>query len=109
MSVLSRSALEESPLADLHVIATELGIDGFRRLRKAELIDTILAAQDGGEEEGVTDEDAGEPDESGGEPDESGGEPDEAPAPRPRRSRRGGRGRTRRDADEDTDGEGAAE
>ena len=37
MSVLHRDALEASPLADLHAIASELGIDGFRRLRKAEL------------------------------------------------------------------------
>ena len=28
MSVLDRSALEKSPLADLHVIASELGITG---------------------------------------------------------------------------------
>src|SRR3982750_3707309 len=45
MSVLSRSALESSPLADLHAIASELGIDGFRRLRKAQLVDAILAHQ----------------------------------------------------------------
>src|SRR5205085_1953143 len=59
MSVLDRSALEASPLADLHAIADQLGLDGFRRLRKAELIDAILAgageapeARDGaGEEE----------------------------------------------------------
>ena len=37
MSVLDRSALEASPLADLHAIASELGIDGFRRLRKEAL------------------------------------------------------------------------
>jgi transcription termination factor Rho len=42
MSVLERSELEASPLADLHAIADQLGIDGFRRLRKAELIGTIL-------------------------------------------------------------------
>jgi transcription termination factor Rho len=46
MAVLTRSALESSPLADLHEIASELGIDGFRRLRKAELVDTILGRQD---------------------------------------------------------------
>ena len=34
-SVLDRSALEQSPLADLHLIANELGVDGFRRLRWA--------------------------------------------------------------------------
>ena len=31
MSVLERSELEASPLADLHAIADQLGIDGFRR------------------------------------------------------------------------------
>jgi transcription termination factor Rho len=46
MAVLTRSALESSPLADLHEIASELGLDGFRRLRKAELVDTILGRQD---------------------------------------------------------------
>src|SRR5207244_2540568 len=35
MSVLDRSSLEDSPLADLHALASELGIDGYRRLRKA--------------------------------------------------------------------------
>ena len=34
--------LEASPLADLHAIASELSIDGYRRLRRAELIDAIL-------------------------------------------------------------------
>lgn len=47
MSVLESSALAESPLADLHAIATELGIDGFRRLRKPDLIDAIVAKQGG--------------------------------------------------------------
>jgi transcription termination factor Rho len=42
MSVLDRSELEASPLADLHAIADQLGLDGFRRLRKADLIDAIL-------------------------------------------------------------------
>jgi len=42
MTVLARSELEASPLADLHAIANELGLEGFRRLRKAELIDAIL-------------------------------------------------------------------
>jgi transcription termination factor Rho len=46
MAVLTRSALESSPLADLHEIASELGIDGFRRLRKAELVETIVGRQD---------------------------------------------------------------
>jgi transcription termination factor Rho len=43
--VLERTELEASPLADLHAIADQLGLDGFRRLRKAELIDRILGEQ----------------------------------------------------------------
>src|SRR4051812_18342992 len=85
MSVLSRSALESSPLADLHTIASELGLDGFRRLRKADLVDRIVAHQGGDDaeiEETVVDEVAAEPE------------------ARPRR-RRGGRGRGRAEADAD--------
>jgi transcription termination factor Rho len=87
MTVLSRPDLEASPLADLHAIASELGIDGFRRLRKADLVDAILVRQ--GDVDGA-----------------------EAPAgaeERPRR-RRGGRGRSRvRDADEDVEAAPAEE
>ena len=91
MPVLERSALADSPLADLHAIASELGIDGFRRLRKEELIDAIVARQGGdaeaagGEEEGAED----------------------APA-RPRR-RRGGRGRSREPREEEPAAPVAAE
>src|SRR5215212_9895942 len=46
-SVLDRSALADSPLADLHLLANELGVDGFRRLRKDDLIDAIVAKQAG--------------------------------------------------------------
>jgi transcription termination factor Rho len=96
MAVLSRDALEQSPLADLHLLATELGIDGFRRLRKAELVDAIISRQSG--------EDDGVPSDVDEEQEE---------APRPRRGRRGGRGRSRRAAaedgvtDEDADGTAA--
>ncbi|MCW3017516.1 MAG: transcription termination factor Rho, partial [Solirubrobacterales bacterium] len=69
MSVFTRAALEGSPLADLHTIAGELGLDGFRRLRKADLIDKILEAT-GGDTAPV--EEAAAPDE------------DAAPAPRAR-------------------------
>src|SRR5262249_61038150 len=41
MTVLDRSELEASPLADLHLIADQIGLEGFRRLRKADLIDAI--------------------------------------------------------------------
>ncbi|MGD0456080.1 MAG: Rho termination factor N-terminal domain-containing protein, partial [Solirubrobacteraceae bacterium] len=73
MPVLDRSELEASPLADLHAIADQVGLEGFRRMRKAALINAILG------------EDAPEP----GEP-ESGGEDEaeESPAPRRRRPRR---------------------
>jgi transcription termination factor Rho len=58
MSVFDRSSLEASPLADLHAIASELGLDGFRRLRKAELIDAIIARQGGAEEDTETPQEA---------------------------------------------------
>ena len=47
MSVFSRDALEGSPLADLHAIAAELGIEGFRRMRKADLVKAIIIDQGG--------------------------------------------------------------
>jgi transcription termination factor Rho len=47
MAVFDRSELEASPLADLHAIADQLGLDGFRRLRKADLIDAILGEPGG--------------------------------------------------------------
>src|SRR5690606_13002998 len=89
MSVLTREALEASPLADLHAIAAELGLDGYRLLRKPELIDRILERQ-GGEEAA-----------------EENGDSEEAEREREARSRRrrGGR-RRRRDADEERDEEG---
>jgi transcription termination factor Rho len=45
MSIISPADLEASPLADLHALASALGIDGFRRLRKEELAEAILARQ----------------------------------------------------------------
>jgi transcription termination factor Rho len=47
MSVLDPRELQASPLADLHALASELGIEGFRRLRKEELIEQIIAVQGG--------------------------------------------------------------
>jgi transcription termination factor Rho len=81
MSVLERSELEASPLADLHAIANQVGLDGFRRLRKADLIDAILGEP---AKPADVDADADADRESGGE--------DERPARarrrRPTRSRR---------------------
>jgi transcription termination factor Rho len=45
MTVLQRKELESSPLADLHAIASELGLEGFRSKRKDDLIGSILEAQ----------------------------------------------------------------
>ncbi|MDQ3739945.1 MAG: Rho termination factor N-terminal domain-containing protein, partial [Actinomycetota bacterium] len=60
MAVLSREALEGSPLADLHLLARELGIDGFRRLRKADLVEAIIARQGGEEPAEAEAEEAGD-------------------------------------------------
>jgi transcription termination factor Rho len=59
MPILDRASLEQSPLADLHAIASELSIDGYRRLRKPQLIEAILGrqgAEDGGAEPSATEE-----------------------------------------------------
>lgn len=80
MTVLDRSDLEASPLADLHAIAGQIGLDGFRRLRKADLIEMILERQGGAE---------GAPQEGG-----------EEAAPRPRR-RRAARGRAAKEREEE--------
>ena len=63
MAILDRESLEQSPLADLHAIASELSIDGYRRLRKPELIAAILERQDAGDGEAATaqTEEEGEP------------------------------------------------
>jgi transcription termination factor Rho len=96
-SVLDRPGLEQSPLADLHLLAGELGVENFRRLRKADLIDAILARQAGAPEEPAESEGTDEPAaviESEAAEDETRG--------RSRRGRRGGRGRSRsRDEDRD--------
>jgi transcription termination factor Rho len=75
VSVLQRKELEDSPLADLHAIASELGIEGYRALRREDLVAAILG---------------------GGEPAaESADEGETAERERPRRSRGRGRGRGR--------------
>ena len=94
-SVLDRPGLEKSPLADLHLLAGELGVENFRRLRKADLIDAILARQTG-------EETAAEPEEIAEVTSEETAEETDEAADRPRRGRRGGRSRARsRDADTD--------
>ena len=87
-SVLDRPGLEKSPLADLHLLAGELGVENFRRLRKADLIDAILARQSG--------------EETGADVEENGDDAEEAPE-RSRRGRRGGRSRARSRDDDAAD------
>src|SRR5213592_1348611 len=100
MSVLDRAALEDSPLADLHALASELGIDGFRRLRREALIDAILERQ-GGEDAAPASAAAAETDADAEVDDAAEAEAEPDADERPRRGRRrGGRGRTRRDDDE---------
>ncbi|PZS09093.1 MAG: transcription termination factor Rho [Solirubrobacterales bacterium] len=96
MSVLDRAALQASPLADLHAIASELSIDGYRRLRRKELVEAILGGQDAADVPPPEDEAAtATPDKTGaGDRDGDPAAADEpAPAARKRRGRRGGRGR----------------
>src|SRR5689334_24399197 len=71
MAVLDRKELEQSPLSDLHAIASELGIEGFRLLRREKLIDATLGGETGGDGASSSDEER----------------------PKPRRRSRGGRGR----------------
>jgi transcription termination factor Rho len=115
-SVLDRAGLERSPLADLHLLANELGVDGFRRLRKPELIDAILERQSGAAPAERENEDAAR--EAAVDDAEGGGEASVEAEPeadaeegrgRSRRGRRGGRGRTRSaDRDEDDGAEAPA-
>jgi transcription termination factor Rho len=135
MSVLNRKELEGSPLADLHQIASELGLEGYRSKRKDDLIATILGATGAEDEPAAAPPTGAEPDDEadisedtsegtsegtsedtseGTSEDTSEGtsedEVDEVPADealeRPaRRGRRGGRGRRRPAADEEAAGE----
>jgi transcription termination factor Rho len=100
MSVLDRSELEASPLADLHAIADQLGLEGFRRLRKADLIDAILGGPAaGGPSAGSTDGDAADTAERDADEQDS-----ESPSGEKRRRRPSVRGRrSRRGAAKDAD------
>jgi transcription termination factor Rho len=89
-TVLDRTELEASPLADLHAIADQLGLDGFRRLRKADLIDRILGGEGSSGSVEAAAEDSDEEREGGERPSRS--------RRRAGRSRRGGVTRTEEDA-----------
>ncbi len=47
MATIDRSTLEGKVAAELHKLASDLGIEGHQRLKKAELIETILAHANG--------------------------------------------------------------
>src|SRR3954467_8592703 len=72
MSVLRRKELEDSPLADLHAIASELGVEGFRAKRKDDLVAAILDAQGGEGENGAATEAGLADDETGDDADVTG-------------------------------------
>jgi transcription termination factor Rho len=93
MTVLERSELQASPLADLHAIANQVGLEGFRRLRKADLIAAILDETGAGAPQGDDDEP------------EPGPERSQPPA----RSRRRRAPRTRRSRDDADAGAGPSE
>src|SRR5580658_1634618 len=100
MAVLERSELEASPLADLHAIADQIGLDGFRRLRKAELIDAILTRT--GDGDGLPAQERADGGTGAGEE----GAASDRPASRRRRTSRARRARPTED--EDHEGDSAA-
>ncbi|MEA2400064.1 MAG: transcription termination factor Rho [Thermoleophilaceae bacterium] len=84
MTVLQRKELESSPLADLHAIASELGLEGYRGKRKADLIGAILEEQGG--EDAADEPEAPAPEAEAPEPEPEAEAPEpepEAPAPEP--------------------------
>jgi transcription termination factor Rho len=99
LSIIDRASLEQSPLADLHAIASELSIDGYRRLRKEELIEAILNRQES-TEGGRADEPQAE---------EAAGPADEPPARRRRGRRASGRSRTGSTQEDEEEADARAE
>jgi transcription termination factor Rho len=47
LATIDKSALEGKVAAELHQIATDLGIEGHQKLKKADLIDSILSRENG--------------------------------------------------------------
>jgi transcription termination factor Rho len=76
MTVLTREVLEQSSLADLHALAGELAIDGFRKLRREQLVDTIVERR-GGDASADAPSDASSDDAQGGRRRRRGGRRDE--------------------------------
>ena len=98
MAVIERQELEQSPLADLHTLASEMGIEGYRRLRRDDLVTAILGGDDGGGGDA-----SAEPSTARGRRPAGDGE-DKPRSPRRRGGSRSGRGRGRgREAAADAD------
>jgi transcription termination factor Rho len=124
--ILDRKELEQSPLADLHAIASELAIEGYRRLRRDELIEALVAGG-GGDADGAPDgapsddqadaeeakprrrprrrqpKPAAQPETEGDEDTDDAEDEDEDEGPKPRRASLRGRSEPEADADEPTD------
>jgi transcription termination factor Rho len=118
---MTKSELEKKPLSDLHLLAADAGVERFRMLTKAELVDKLADGNGGGGDgesggggraprsgrgrstsgSGRTGTNAGEG-RSGGS-----GEGGERPRRRRRRSGSGSGGREREAAHEETEEEGA--
>jgi len=129
MTVLDRSELQASPLSDLHLIADQIGLEGFRRLRKADLIDAILGekkddAKDADEEKPARRAPArrsrgtrsrrgtgakGDAEEEAGEREERSGPDPEAATPAQRRRERSQGGRARGEREKTGESERTAE
>ena len=101
MTVLQRNELEKSPLADLHAIASELGVEGFRGLRREDLVSAIVGAQGG--DDGGDEPKEDEPRDEGAE--DGGGDDKPKRGGRRSRSRRGGRSRGPKQNDEEASGD----
>jgi transcription termination factor Rho len=94
---MSKAELESKHLAQLHALAAEAGIEGYRKLPREQLVEELLVHGDSASRET----------ESGGRGSEEEGE---RPARRRRRGRRGGAGRQReREPEERPEPEGARE
>src|SRR6476659_5965062 len=103
MAVLERTELEASPLADLHAIADQIGLEGFRRMRKADLVDAILGEAPAGESDDRASNDGAS---EGGDSADGDASSDRGSTGRPEREGRGGRlrrRRSRRDAADEGD------
>ena len=88
---LTRAELEGRPLADLHVIARAAGVDGFRKLRREELIEKLEGAEAPADMPEAAPARAAAP-----AAETDAGKPPEDDEERPRRRSRGGRRRRER-------------